>query len=79
MGEMGVCPAAKEARVDGINGGTNGGRACWPFAGTLCDLKPHGEFSTKLGACLKCGFYDQVMNEEGDQCASVWEIISQLD
>ena len=27
--EEGVCPAARETRLDGVHGGRNGGRACW--------------------------------------------------
>jgi hypothetical protein len=33
--ELGVCPAATEKRAHGINGGINGGRACWAIAGTF--------------------------------------------
>jgi len=28
--ELGVCPASIQSKVDGINHGKNGGRACWP-------------------------------------------------
>jgi hypothetical protein len=63
--ELGVCPAAIEDRVDGVNHGTNAGRACWVIAGTLCEGDVQGTFSAKLGTCLECAFYDQVVHEEG--------------
>jgi hypothetical protein len=28
--QLGVCPAATETALQGVNGGKNGGRACWP-------------------------------------------------
>jgi len=64
--ELGICPAAIESRVDGINGGVNGGRACWAINKTLCDNKVQGSFSTKLKRCLQCEFYSTVWKEEGD-------------
>ena len=49
--ELGVCPAASETRVDGANGGHNGGRACWAVAGTLCGGKVQGTYAMKMGTC----------------------------
>jgi hypothetical protein len=77
--QLGICPAAVETRVHGMNGGINGGRTCWPFSGTLCDDAAHGPLSSKLGACMKCFFYNQVQAEEGPDGASVWDVISRLE
>jgi hypothetical protein len=52
--ECGICPATVETKVDGVNGGKNGGRACWAIAGTLC-----------IEDCSKCDFYKLVKEEEG--------------
>ena len=64
--ELGVCPAATEARLNGIHSGRNGGRACWAIAGTLCGGTVQGSFATKLSNCLKCEFYQAVLKEEKD-------------
>lgn len=59
----GVCPAAQVSRLDGVHGGSNGGRSCWAVAGTLCEGEPIGSFTTK-GSCFDCEFYKKVLNEE---------------
>ena len=61
---LGVCPARTEARLDGIHGGWNGGRACWVIAGTLCGGVVQGTFALKFGACEQCDFYRSVQEEE---------------
>ncbi len=33
--DLGVCPASTDTRMNGIHGGTNGGRACWIVAGRV--------------------------------------------
>lgn len=54
------------AKLNGVHGGKNAGRACWVVAGTRCgDGKPSGEFASKEGNCMKCNFYIQVRDEEG--------------
>ena len=63
--EFGECRAALEMRCDGINHGTNAGRACWLVAGTLCGGEVQGSFAQKLGTCMECHFYKQVQTEEG--------------
>ena len=63
--ELGVCPASTETRTNGINSGTNGGRACWVLAGTLCGNKVQGTFAQKLTNCMKCEFYVTVREQEG--------------
>lgn len=65
VAELGVCLAATEAAVDGINAGKNGGRACWALAGTLCGGKVQGTFANKAGNCLDCEVYKLVEGEEG--------------
>ena len=62
--DLGVCPAATETSLDGINKGTNGGRVCWAQAGTLCGGKVQGEFALKFANCVTCAFYGKVFNEE---------------
>lgn len=63
--ELGVCPAATESRVDGVNGGSMGGRCCWAIAGTLCNGEIQGTFARKSRACKECRFYLAVREEEG--------------
>jgi hypothetical protein len=54
-----MCNAYKDESLDGVNGGRNGGRACWTVKGTLCD--------DALGRtiCRECRFYIHVREEEG--------------
>jgi len=60
VGEVSVCPAATETRLDGINHGLNGGRACWAVEGTSC----HETLGAKFIDCLQCDFLLQVQDEE---------------
>ncbi|OFX60381.1 MAG: hypothetical protein A2046_10515 [Bacteroidetes bacterium GWA2_30_7] len=76
--ELGVCPAAIEKKVDGINSGKNAGRACWAVAGTLCGGKIQGEYATKMQNCLACEFYTVVQDEEEDEYVLTKEIIKKL-
>lgn len=62
--ELGVCPSATEARVDGVNCGKNGGRTCWMVAGTLCGGEVQGTYANKFMNCMKCDFYHSVICEE---------------
>lgn len=63
--ELGICPAAAEARVSGMHGGVKGGRVCWALSGTLCHNAVQGSFASKVGGCLQCDFYNLVSKEEG--------------
>ena len=63
--ELGVCAASTDRARNHIHGGTNGGRACWIIAGTLCGGKVQGSFAAKLGNCMICEFYKLVKAEEG--------------
>lgn len=65
VSELGVCPAAIEDNCDGVNGGSKGGRICWALAGTLCGGKVQGMFAMKIESCVKCEFFQQVVEEEG--------------
>ena len=62
---LGVCPAAKEKRLDTVHGGINSGRACWLVAGTLCGGTVQGSYARKDLACKRCDFYNRVLHEEG--------------
>ncbi|MDH4321753.1 MAG: ATP-binding protein [Desulfobulbaceae bacterium] len=62
----GVCPAASEEKLDGVNGGVNGGRACWMVAGTNCASRMGDNADFKSSACYNCRFFQQVRREEGD-------------
>ncbi|HEY3296776.1 MAG TPA: hypothetical protein VGL38_15195 [bacterium] len=78
VAELGLCPAASEARTQGLNGGKNGGRACWALTGTLCGGKVQGSFALKMDNCMACDFYKQVAREEGAACLSAKNILDKL-
>ena len=69
--ELGICPAATEACLNGINGGTNGGRSCWTIAGTFCFGEVQGTFARKIDACMECEFFWFVADEEEEFTPSV--------
>ena len=64
-GELGLCPASVEKRLDGIHGGTNAGRACWVVAGSFCEGEVQGIYANKIESCRKCDFFLKVDEEEG--------------
>ena len=76
--ELGVCPAAAERRLNSLNSGKNGGRACWALTGTLCGGKVQGTFATKVGNCLQCEFYGLVAKEEGSAFQNSTAILARL-
>jgi hypothetical protein len=78
-GELGVCPATTEERADGINTGTNGGRACWAIAGTLCKGVVQGTYALKMLNCLQCDFYIKVLGEERWGFKSGEEILKSIN
>ena len=53
-----------DTRLNGINGGTNGGRSCWTVAGTFCFGEVQGTFARKLDDCMECEFFRVVAEEE---------------
>ena len=72
--ELGICSASVESSSDGINGGENGGRACWALSGTLCEGEAQGTFAIKLGNCKKCDFYKLVQKEQDNGFQDVRKI-----
>lgn len=64
---LGVCPAASDPLPDGINGGKNGGRACWIVRGTLCGEARPGGHGDKPAECGNCAFRRLVDEEEGGE------------
>ena len=76
--EFGVCPAVTEAKLNGTNGGVNGGRACWAIAGTLCGGKTQGTYAQKLGNCLSCKFFSYVRGEQGGNFINSKQILKVL-
>jgi uncharacterized protein YcfJ len=78
VGELGTCPAAIVAAVDGINRGKNAGRACWAVAGTLCGGKAVGTFAGKFNDCQECPFYNLVRAEEDMNYIKTEDILKKL-
>lgn len=58
--ELGICPATTEKRLNGVNRGINGGRACWALQNTT----PPNSFTEQLQKCLNCIFFQLVEFEE---------------
>jgi len=65
VNDLGVCPATRESRLDGIHDGKNAGRTCWVIAGTLCKGEVQGNFAKKYKNCEVCDFYQSIKKEEG--------------
>jgi len=63
----GVCPAATDPILKGVNGGDNSGRVCWIVAGTMCNGEVQGTFAHKFKSCEQCDFYKAVKEEEGEK------------
>lgn len=76
--ELGVCPASIEHRLHGVNGGINGGRACWAINQTLCGDQVQENFPQKFAQCMNCDFYSSVIEEEGENFLIIKEIIAKL-
>ena len=62
--ELGVCPVTTHQVLHGAHSGTNGGRACWVVAGSLCGGKVQGTYAEKLSSCWRCDFMNLVKKEE---------------
>jgi hypothetical protein len=67
VAELGLCPAAIDTSVNGLNNGKNGGRMCWAVAGTSCGKKISSSFAKKILSCRSCGFFKTVKREEGTE------------
>ena len=76
--ELGTCPAYLESKLNTINGGKNGGRACWVVAGTLCGGKTQGTYASKEQNCLGCDFYKKVKAEEGYDFVTAGVLLNKL-
>ncbi len=63
-GEMGICPASTQQKLNGIHDGKNAGRACWAVAGTFCGGVVQGSEAKKQHNCWKCNFFQNVRKEE---------------
>ncbi len=66
VSEMGVCPAATESSLDGVNHGDMAGRSCWAVAGTFCGGRVRGTWAEKKLSCMSCSFFKQVRLEEAE-------------
>ena len=75
--EQGVCPAATESRLDGVNHGDRGGRACWVAAGVLSSTEMEAT-SALHSLCVSCPFYERVITEEGREFVFSPEIVATM-
>ena len=73
-----ICPAALEARLDGIHGGKNAGRACWAVDHTMCEGRVQGSSSEKFRDCLKCPFYRALKREEGENYCDTLYLLARI-
>lgn len=76
--EKAICPVALEARLDGIHGGKNAGRACWAVGRSMCEGRLQGSPSQKFGDCLKCPFYGILKKEEGEHYCDTLYLFERL-
>ena len=58
--QLGICPAAIDEKLDGINDGKAGGRACWTVEDTLCA----GTIGRKYLKCINCNFFNVVSDQQ---------------
>ncbi len=79
ISELGICPAATETRLNGVHGGSNGGRACWVVAGTFCKGEIQGTFAQKFKNCVLCEFYKRVREEEGSNFRFTFSLLKMLE
>ncbi len=64
--ELGVCRVSTYSALNGLNGGTNGGRMCWAIVGTYSFGEITGSFTRKNSFfCYDCDFHRKVLSEEG--------------
>jgi len=76
--ELGVCAASTEGKLEGVHEGTNGGRACWVIAGTLCGGEVQGTYAKKSANCRTCDFFKNVTEEEGDGLTGTFTLLTML-
>ena len=58
--DLGVCPAAADGRMDGVNAGRNGGRICWVVAGTFGKGRLQCLYADPAHPCDTCDFFRTV-------------------
>ncbi len=78
VGDLGVCIAATDRRLNGVHGGINAGRACWAVVGTLCGGKVQGTFAQKFGNCQECETFRTVYREEVPNFVRIQELLARL-
>lgn len=65
----GICSAAAHAEegIEGPNGGSGAGRACWAMEGTQCGHLPGSIASveSKFASCIACAVFQRICQEEG--------------
>lgn len=76
--KRGMCVVAMETRLNGIHGGTNGGRACWVVENTNCEADRDTNFAQKYVSCMQCDFYRRVKEQEGEDLVSTENLIQLL-
>ena len=74
--ELGICPAATSEQLNGLHGGTNGGRVCWFVVGTFCNGDVQGTYAKKYKSCIYCDFYKVVKEEEYSKPQILQEVAS---
>lgn len=62
--ERGICPVYLCSELDGIHGGSRGGRACWAVNDALCGGKIRRMFVPRSVSCILCDFHRGILNEE---------------
>jgi hypothetical protein len=71
------CPAYTEKKLDSVNGGCNGGRACWGLENTLGYGLQH-KYNDKVRDCLNCNFLKKVIEEEKKDFINTYIIMKML-
>jgi len=74
----GICPAASARGAHGLNGGKNGGRACWAIAGSFARGEVCGTVAARLGDCMACEFFSRVGRDEGNGYQGAKSILAAL-
>ncbi|HTO93462.1 MAG TPA: hypothetical protein VMM80_03795 [Bacteroidota bacterium] len=75
---QGICPAATARGAHGLNGGKNGGRACWAIAGSFARGEVCGTVAAHLGDCMACEFFARVGRDEGNGYQGAKSILAAL-
>jgi len=71
---VGECPVSSAFRLDGLNGGIAGGRACWLVDKLSCPCSLAGGHS--LSSCHNCDFYRRVLFEEDSKVSGRFHSVS---